>query len=85
MKNAASQIREMIKSQPKIVHSQNLLQNVINLFTFFKYKHESRKSIMNIFEEFIKSAEFINEKGGKVQFYLFHKNPKPQITGEQKK
>lgn len=48
----------------------NLFQNVINLLTFFKYKHESRKSIMNVFEELIKSPEFNSEMGNKIIFFV---------------
>lgn len=48
----------------------NLFQNVVNLLTFFKYKHESRKSIMNVFEELIKSPEFNSEMGNKIIFFV---------------
>lgn len=69
-KSAVSQIREILKGSPKVANSQNLLQNIINLMTFFKYKHESRKSILNIFEEILKSPDFNSEVGGKITFFV---------------
>lgn len=59
-----------MKVSPKMANSVNLLQNVVNLLTFFKYKHEARKSIMNVFDELIRSGEFNNQTGGKLAFYI---------------
>jgi hypothetical protein len=65
-----SQIRELLKVSPKISNSINLLQNIVNLLTYFKYKHESRKSILNIFDELIKSTDFANEIGDKIIYFI---------------
>ncbi len=69
-KSAVTQIRDVLKTSSKLSNSMNLLQNVITLLTFFKYKHESRKSIMTVFDELIKSPDFNSEMGNKIIFFV---------------
>ena len=53
-----------------MLFSWPLLQNVINLMSYFKMKQESRKTIHFIFEEFIKSTEFLTENSGVIVYPL---------------
>lgn len=69
-KNAIAQIKELIKGGNKISCSYSLLQNVVILMSYFKMKYESRKTIQFIFEEFLRSNEFVNEGNGKIDFAL---------------
>lgn len=60
----------MMKNSSKVVCSFDLLQNVVNLLSYFKMKYESRKTIHFIFEEFLKSNEFVNDDSGRIDFPL---------------
>jgi hypothetical protein len=60
----------MIKSGSKTIYSFDLLQNIINLLSFFKMKYEARKTIQFIIEEFLKSNEFLSEDTGKIDYPL---------------
>ena len=59
-----------MKNSSKVVCSFDLLQNVVNLMSYFKMKYESRKTIHFIFEEFLKTNEFINDDSGRIDFPL---------------
>ena len=69
-KYAITQLKEMMKNSSKVVCSFDLLQNVVNLLSYFKMKYESRKTIHFIFEEFLKSNEFVNDDSGRIDFPL---------------
>jgi hypothetical protein len=59
-----------MKSNTKITFSWPLLQNIVHLMSYFKMKQESRKTIHFIFEEFLRSNEFINETSGSINYPL---------------
>lgn len=67
-KYSIAQIKELIKANPKITFSFPLLQNVITLMSYFKMKYESRKTVHFIFEDFLKSSEFMAEGNGKINY-----------------
>lgn len=60
----------MIKATSKLTFSFALLQNVVHLISYFKMKYESRKTIHFIFEDFVKSNEFISETTGILDYPL---------------
>ena len=67
-KYSIAQIKELIKNHPKITFSFPLLQNVIALMSYFKMKYEARKTVHFIFEDFMKSTDFIAEGNGKINY-----------------
>ena len=67
-KHSIAQIKELIKNSPKITYSFALLQNVVHLMSYFKMKYEARKTVHFIFEDFLKSAEFISDGSGKINY-----------------
>lgn len=58
----------MMKSSLKVIHSLNLLQNVINLLSFYKFRNDARKNIYLIFEEFFKSPDFNTNVQDKIMY-----------------
>lgn len=58
----------MMKSSIKVIHSFNLLQNVVNLMSFYKFRNDARKNIYMIFEEFFRSPEFNSNAHDKIAY-----------------
>jgi hypothetical protein len=58
----------MIKLNSKVSYSVALLQNAVILMSFFKMKYEARKTIHFIFEEFLKTNEFMNDANGSITY-----------------
>ena len=69
-KIGANQIKEILKQNSKLAYSKNLLQNIITLLSTFRYKHDSRKSILNIFDELIRSPEFNSDTPKKIKYIV---------------
>ncbi len=67
-KQSISSVKEMMKSSMKVIHSFNLLQNVINLLSFYKFRNDARKNIYMIFEEFFRSPEFNTNQQDKISY-----------------
>jgi hypothetical protein len=61
-------VKEMMKSSIKVIHSFNLLQNVVNLLSFYKFRNDARKNIYMIFEEFFRSPEFNSNAHDKIAY-----------------
>ncbi len=57
-----------MKNSMKIVHSMNLLQNVVNLLSFYRLRYEARKNIYMIFEEYFRGQEFNSPKQDKITY-----------------
>ncbi len=57
-----------MKNSIKIVHSMNLLQNVVNLLSFYRFRYEARKNIYMIFEEYVRGQEFNSQKQDKITY-----------------
>jgi hypothetical protein len=51
-----------------VIHSFNLLQNVVNLMSFYKFRNDARKNIYMIFEEFFRSPEFNSNAHDKISY-----------------
>lgn len=58
----------MMKSSIKVIHSFNLMQNVINLLSFYKFRNDARKNIYMIFDEFFRSPEFNSNQQDKISY-----------------
>lgn len=58
----------MMKSNIKVIHSFNLLQNVVNLLSFYKFRNDARKNIYMIFEEFFRTPEFNANSHDKIAY-----------------
>ncbi len=58
----------MMKGSVKVIHSFELLQNVINLMSFYKFRNDARKNIYMIFEEFFRSPEFNNSQHDMIRY-----------------
>lgn len=52
----------------QVIHSYNLLQNVINLLSCYKFRNDARKNIYMIFEDFLKSPEFNTTQIDKIAY-----------------
>jgi len=57
-----------MKNNIKVIHSYNLLQNVINLLSCYKFRNDARKNIYMIFEEFFRSPEFNTTQLDKINY-----------------
>lgn len=57
-----------MKSNIKVIHSFSLLQNVVNLLSFYKFRNDARKNIYMIFEEFFRSPEFNTNSHDKIAY-----------------
>ena len=58
----------MMKTSIKVIHSFNLLQNVINLLSFYKFRNDARKNIYMIFEEFFRNPDFNSNTPDKITY-----------------
>jgi|JI6StandDraft_1071083.scaffolds.fasta_scaffold19951_6 hypothetical protein len=51
----------MKKANPELTLSVKLLRNVLMMMTFYKFRAEVRRFIYSIFDEQIRSTQFLNE------------------------
>ena len=72
-----------MKGNIKMIHSLNLLQNVINLLSFYKFRNDARKNIYMIFEEFFKSPEFNSNTQDKIKYVTSKEVQEVQLEIEE--
>ena len=67
-KQAHALMKDYLRNNPKVVYSMALLNNVVQLMSYFKLKQDARKTIFIIFEEFMRSSEFTHDAHNRIHY-----------------
>ena len=55
------EVKRILSNSPELRSSSKLFKNIILLITFYNFKLETRRSIFMMFDDYMKSAKFMND------------------------